>query len=346
MPYLKNAWYAAGWANDLADAPLARTIHDQPVVIFRGEDGSPAALHDACPHRFAPLSLGKVKGDLIACGYHGLEFDRHGRCVRNPHGKGVIPNALGVRAYPLSERYGMLWIWTGEADRADPALIVDLPIMADPGFEWVHGMLTIDAHYELIIDNLLDLTHVEFLHPFFASEGNSERTRFRAEQLGDRVNAYYDASNEPVSGLMRMLWPDAPETGDLRAYMYWQAPSNLYLDTGTMAAGGDYRDGAVLPSLHLLTPDTEERTTYYWAQGRNRRRDDPEFSRMLREGTQHIFETEDEPMIRAARSRMRSNDLFAHKPALLPMDEAAVRARRVLAKKIADEQSGALEAAA
>ena len=339
MPYLRNAWYAAGWSSELGDTPVARTIHDEPIVLFRGADGVAAALYDACPHRFAPLSRGKVTADGIACGYHGLEFARSGACVRNPHGRGVIPAALSVRAYPVTERHGMTWIWMGEAERADPALLPSLPVMDDPAFSWVYGSLDVSADYELVIDNLLDLTHVEFLHPFLASPGNSQRTRFRAEQAGNRVSAYYDAAGEPISGLFRLLWDGPEETGEFKAYIHWDAPSNLYLANVLHVAERGTADDVRLPTFHLLTPATEDTTHYFWAAGRDRCRDSAEIDGMLRFGIQNAFENEDEPMIRAVRSRMRSNDLFAHKPALLSIDEAAVRARRVLARLIAQEAS-------
>jgi vanillate O-demethylase monooxygenase subunit len=337
MPYLGNAWYAAGWSRDLEEAPIARTIHDQPIVLFRGADGVPSALYDACPHRFAPLSLGKVHGDRISCGYHGLEFDRSGHCVRNPHGKGSIPDALSVRAYPIAEKYGMLWIWMGDAQHADLATLPDLPGLEDPQFSWVHGQLHVSANYELVVDNLLDLSHVEFLHPFLASPGNAERTSFRAKQTEDRVSAFYDVKGEPITALFRILWEGDDAFGDLHAYMHWQAPSNLYLDTGMSPEGKDTSAGALIPTVHMLTPETENSTHYFWAAGRNRCHGNEQVSAMLHFGTQNAFENEDEPMIRAVRSRMTSNDLFAHRPALLPMDEAAVRARRVLSKKIAEE---------
>ena len=334
--YVRNAWYAGEWSGSLGDAPVARTIHDQPIVFFRGEGGTPYALYDACPHRFAPLSLGKVKGERIACGYHGLEFEGDGgRCARNPHGKGAIPGALSVRAYPVTERYGMIWIWMGEADRADPALLPQLPILEDPDFSWVHGGLHVSANYEMVIDNLLDLTHVEFLHPFLASPGNSERTKFRAEQHGDQVSSYYDIEDEPISGLFRLLWDGPEERGDMRAYMHWTAPSNLYLETSIQLPGGP---GPRVPTVHLLTPETENSTHYFWSAGRNCRHGEEQISGMLHFGIQSAFENEDEPMIRAARSRMQSNDLFAHRPALLPIDEAAVRARRIIKKLLASEQ--------
>ncbi|MCW2394023.1 MULTISPECIES: aromatic ring-hydroxylating dioxygenase subunit alpha [unclassified Sphingobium] len=339
MSFLKNAWYTAGWANDVTDAPLARTILGEPVVIFRTEDGQLNALQDACPHRFAPLSKGKLSGDRIACPYHGLEFSGAGQCLRNPHGKGTIPAALSVRSYPLVQRYGMVWIWMGDAATADPVTLPDIPRLEEEGFTWIRGQLHVNTHYELVVDNLLDLTHVEFLHPILASPGNSLRTQFQCEQDGDVVRAFYDVEGEPITGLFQILWSAPAEQADLHAYMHWHCPSNLYLDTG-MISPDDADGGPKIPTVHFLTPETEDSTHYFWAAGRNRHHDNEQVAGMLYFGTQNAFENEDEPMIRAVRSRMKSNDLFAHKPALLPMDEAAVRARRVLSAKIAAEHAG------
>jgi phenylpropionate dioxygenase-like ring-hydroxylating dioxygenase large terminal subunit len=333
--FVYNAWYAAGWASELGDEPIARTVLEQPVVLFRTGDGAVHALHDACPHRFAPLSLGKLKGDRIACPYHGLEFDGSGGCVHNPHGKGMVTSSLSVRAFPVCERYGMLWIWPGDADKADSALLPEIPRMEDDSFSWVQGVLQVHANYQLMLDNLLDLTHVEFLHPMLASEGNSERTKFRCEQDGDIVRAFYDVVDEPITGLFQILWENDQRHANLHAYMHWNAPSNLYLDTGMVSDEAD--GGPKIPTVHFLTPETADTTRYYWAAGRNRGHGNEQVSGMLHFATQNAFENEDEPMIRAVRSRMKSNDLFAHKPALLPMDEAGVRARRVLERLIANE---------
>ena len=338
MSYLRNCWYAASWDHELGVEPVAITVLDEPVVLFRSGDGEVRALQDTCPHRFAPLSRGRIKGSVIACGYHGLEFDGMGRCVRNPHGKGVIPNALSVRAFPVAMHCGMIWIWMGEADRADRSRLPSFPDREGDHFAWVHGQLDVSANYELVIDNLLDLTHVEFLHPFLASPGNSERTRFRAEQRGDEVSAYYDVEGEPISGLFRLLWDGKEDTANLIAYMHWQAPSNLLLETAMSVQKEVGETDPRVQIIHLLTPASEDKTRYFWAAGRNLARDDDQISQMLHFGTQSAFENEDEPMIQAVRSRMKSNDLMAHNPALIATDEAGVRARRILARQISQER--------
>ena len=338
MRYLRNAWSPAIWSETLTGEPEARQLLDDPIVLFRDSTGNVCALYDACPHRFAPLSLGKVKDGTLACGYHGLEFDGVGQCVRNPHGKGVIPKALSVRTYPTAERYGMIWIWAGETEKANEDLLPSLPLLEDTNYSWVYGELEVSANYELVIDNLLDLTHVEFLHPFLASEGGSQRTTFRAEQEGDKVSAYYEAPDEPITGLFQLLWKGDEKTATIRAEMHWQPPTYLVLENSMARSGTLESDDPRVPVLHLLTPESDDRTRYFWAAGRNCAHDDKTVSEMLHFGTQSAFLNEDEPMIKAVRSRMRSNDLFAHKPALLPTDEAGVRARRVLAKLIAAEQ--------
>ena len=165
MKFLKNAWYVAGWGHELArDQLLGRRLFDQPVVLFRRQDGTPAAIADYCPHRFAPLSLGRLKGDAIECGYHGLQFDASGACVHNPHGTGLIPKACRVPSYPLVERHGILWIWPGEPQKAAETEVPDFSYLVAPGRKTVFGMAPVAANYELIADNLMDASHTQYVH--------------------------------------------------------------------------------------------------------------------------------------------------------------------------------------
>src|SRR5260370_33281013 len=125
MPYLRNVWYATAWADELGPvAPmLARTVAEQPLVLFRTNDGSVRALQDRCPHRFAPLSMGQRTERGIRCGYHGLEFGSSGACIANPHGP--VVQSLKVRAYPATERYGMIWVRLGDPALSYPSAIPD-----------------------------------------------------------------------------------------------------------------------------------------------------------------------------------------------------------------------------
>jgi phenylpropionate dioxygenase-like ring-hydroxylating dioxygenase large terminal subunit len=161
---LRNYWYVAARAEEVTQTPLGRVLCEQPIVLFRGESGRPAALRDLCSHRRAPLSKGRVVGEALECGYHGLTFDACGRCIRIP-GQETIPDQAHIDAFAVAERWGLVWIWLGSRERADPAAIPHKPWRADPAWnaESVH-YYHVNASHLLMTDNLLDLAHVAYIH--------------------------------------------------------------------------------------------------------------------------------------------------------------------------------------
>src|SRR5579862_3114384 len=161
--FLRNAWYVAASSDEIGRAPLARLLLGEPVVLYRREDGAPVALEDRCCHRRAPLSKGRVIGDRLQCGYHGFTFDASGACVAIP-GQDHVPARIGVHAYALVERHGFVWIWMGEAAKADPSRIPDFKENVAAGWWPTRVLLPIKAHYQLVVENLLDLSHVAFVH--------------------------------------------------------------------------------------------------------------------------------------------------------------------------------------
>src|ERR1700733_6586862 len=163
MMFLRNCWYAAGWSKDIGAALLPRRLLDEPVVLFRTSDGTVAALEDRCCHRAAPLSRGVLEDGVVQCGYHGLKFDRSGACVEIP-GQAHVPSDVRVRSYPVVERWNVAWIWMGDPAKADAAKIPDLAWLDDPAWRITPGYLHLNANYQLLTDNLLDLTHVSYLH--------------------------------------------------------------------------------------------------------------------------------------------------------------------------------------
>lgn len=185
MAFLNDAWYVAGWSDEAkAGEMFHRTILEQRIVFFRTTDGSPVALRDRCPHRFVPLHLGRIRGDVVECCYHGLQFDCTGACVRNPHGDGQIPAAAKVRTYPVVDKHGMLWIWMGESAH-DASTIPDYSMLdTGAGYRTSRGRTLIEANYELMGENLLDLSHVPFLHTGLlgSSEGLSAMPQVRARK--------------------------------------------------------------------------------------------------------------------------------------------------------------------
>jgi vanillate O-demethylase monooxygenase subunit len=170
--YPRNAWYMAAWDRDLvAGTPKAETILGEPIVLYRGEDGRAHALEDRCVHRLAPLSLGRCEGDNLRCMYHGLLFAPDGKCVEIP-GQEMIPARAKVRAYPLVEKHNALWLWPGDAALADESLIPNFRGYGDPAWAMEPGRMDYQAPARLIHDNLMDLSHIAYVHLNSFSGGN------------------------------------------------------------------------------------------------------------------------------------------------------------------------------
>jgi len=337
--YLRNCWYVAGWADGLGEAPLARTFLDEPVALFRDVEGTARAIGGRCPHRFAALGAGRVIDGALACPYHGLRFDRTGACVFNPHGAGQVPRAA-VPAYPLAERHGLLWIWMGDADVADEALIPDFAWLADPRWEAVRGATVADGHYELYSDNILDLSHANFVHPALVANAFTQGRR-HARLEGDTVWCEYEHPDDHLSAGMSAILGSTGRAQDFWTGVRWNAPATLLLD---YRAGdpGTPRDAMTrLPSLHAFTPETADTTHYVWAVARDFALGDEGFSAAMRGALETAFEQEDMPVIREAHRLMGTPDLLSLHPLVLDGDAAGLRARRVLQRLIRAEEVAA-----
>ena len=179
--YVRNSWYMAGWARDfVADTPPAITLLDEPLVIYRQSDGRLTAMEDRCCHRLAPLSHGRVEGNDLRCLYHGLKFAPDGSCNEMP-GHTAIPKAMKVRAFPVVERYSAAFIWMGDPAKLDESLIPPFVGVDDPGWYMAPGRMDYDVHYELIQDNLLDLSHIAWVHRNSFGGGNAASNKAWAE---------------------------------------------------------------------------------------------------------------------------------------------------------------------
>lgn len=338
--FLRNAWYVAGPAGELDEGIVSRRICDELVALYRKADGGIAALEDRCPHRFVPLSMGRREGDEVRCGYHGLKFGSDGICTERPGGADENPAPICVKAYPAIERYGYVWIWMGEAARAHDSLIPDFSFITDPAYKCEQGYLHVKGHHELITDNLLDLSHVNYLHPQIASTSHWTEWDNRVVVEGNTVWSRLKRPNQVPGVIQRMMWDSPSERGDGRGDVRWDAPSLLFANTAITEVGADIETtGLQTPSAHLLTPETEHSTHYFWVTGRNRKQDDQAITDMLQEGVGKIFSTQDGPMVEAEQAAMGdSTDFLAHKPLILKADAAGIRARRILRKLIREEQ--------
>ena len=341
MTYLRNCWYVACMSSELADGPLARTILDEKLVMFRGEDGTAAILQDRCPHRFVRLSSGKVAGNAIECPYHGLRFDGSGACVHQPFEDGEPAPHNRVRSWPVVEKGGLVWLWAGEEALADPALIpASFDVLDDPELKTVHGYLHIAGNYQLINDNLLDLSHVDFIHPDARLPEGFGTYENKVEQRGDQVISWLWKPNSTPNFLQAALRGGPSRKADVFSHMEWNAPSLMMLRTGLQDPGEPEGSDLRLPSAQLLTPETKTSTHYFWTVSRDRKMDDVSIDEMYLKGLTHIFSTQDGPMIEQAQEAMGDEtELFAHRPVVLSSDNAAVRARRILQKRIREEEN-------
>ncbi|MCA0451299.1 MAG: Rieske 2Fe-2S domain-containing protein, partial [Proteobacteria bacterium] len=139
-------------------------ILNEQILLYRNEAGEMVATSNTCPHRFAPLHLGKVVDGTIECPYHGLRFNGEGRCVYNPDGDGRIPAGARLKSYPITERLGAAWIWMGDPAKVDLAMIPDFEFLDDPAYRTVKGVLHVRANYRYINDNLMGEAHLHMVH--------------------------------------------------------------------------------------------------------------------------------------------------------------------------------------
>ncbi|GIT86055.1 aromatic ring-hydroxylating dioxygenase subunit alpha [Roseobacter sp. OBYS 0001] len=270
---VRNAWYVAAWSTEIDDELRRFVILGDPVLLFRRTDGRVAALEDVCPHRQLPLSMGKRIGDTVQCGYHGLTFDTDGKCVRVP-GQDRIPLSACVDAYPIEERSGIVWIWMGEPERANPDDIFDLPQFHDDSWHMHHGgALHIESNYLNVAENLVDPAHVSFVHETTLGNSASENVPVHVSTEGEEIIAWrWIRDSEPI-GFFKAF---GGFTGNVDRWHYYhlRLPCTAYIDFGSADAtreiAEDDRDsGTRILALHFMTPVTETYTIDRWMHLRN-----------------------------------------------------------------------------
>jgi phenylpropionate dioxygenase-like ring-hydroxylating dioxygenase large terminal subunit len=339
LAFLKNAWYVAAWSHEVTDQLFHRTIMNSPVCIYRKQNGDPVAIADSCPHRFAPLHMGRIKGDFVECGYHGLQFDGHGDCVFNPHGDRKIPQMAKVRSYPLVERYSILWLWAGAPELADQSTIPDYSYLVDKDRKTVYGGKRVLANYELIADNLMDASHTQYVHLDLLGTEAFTRSQHEVIQEGDMVHSNYLLPGGEVPQIYKPYFDDPNQLVDFRVFFRWQPPALVRNSVSLTPAGRPIEEGLQRTGTHLMTPETDTTSHYFFCHTRNFKLDDAEIDDRIRVWHKSGLSEQDCPIIEAVQASMGdTTDLNSLRPVLLPMDAAAVRVRRVLAKMIRDEQ--------
>jgi vanillate O-demethylase monooxygenase subunit len=205
--FLKNAWYVAAWSKEITRDLRQIVVLGEKVCVYRTEAGEVIALEDACPHRKLPLSKGRIKGDTVECGYHGLTFDCAGQCVWAPGG-GRIPSAAKVRPYPVHEKYGLVWIWMGNAAIADTSDIIDIPNFGSPDWGMNAGdAMELPCNYLLMCDNLLDPTHVAWVHETSFAQAATKDTPLWVTRKGTAISAAWPARKKVLKARSAISTP-------------------------------------------------------------------------------------------------------------------------------------------
>jgi vanillate O-demethylase monooxygenase subunit len=350
--FLRNAWYVAAWDREVtADAPFGRTLLGEPVVIFRDAAGKAVVLEDRCCHRHYPLSKGRVVGGALECGYHGLTFDGTGKCVRVP-GQAHVPDAARVRRYPAVERNKWIWVWMGDPAAADPAQICDFHWIDDPHWGAQGDVFHVKSGYELVIENLLDLTHLAFVHrSTIGNMATAEQAEVRVQRTDDDVTVSRWMIDTPPPPTYVKAGGFAGNV-DRWQFIHFTPPGFVRLDvgacatgagaarhkTGPFAAEGAMPGGIEMRNLNAVTPETEKTCHYFWAQAHNFDVDRPDVTEMVFQQVKTAF-VEDWGIFE---DQQRMIDLDPQAPRVdVNADAGQIQAIRLLRRRIAEEREAA-----
>lgn len=339
----KNTWYVAAWDHEVKRLHMMRRlILGKPVVLYRRTDGAPVALEDRCCHRHAQLSQGQLKGDAVECAYHGFRFAPDGQCIRIP-GQEVIPKSARVRSYPVVERFHWVWIWMGDPALADESLIPDFSVMDHPDWNWRGETLAVEGNYLLVVENLMDLSHLPTLHKTTLANtvipANDIPIEYKLEDNSIEVNRW--VLDTPVPAYFRILAVIEKETRvDRWMNTTFSPPSFVRIDIGAAEAGtgakDGNRDGGVTTwNLNAITPETEKSSHYFWAQAEDFAGTDPSITELDFQLVHTAFQ-EDLAIIKGQQENL---NLSPEAPRVhQDADRAGVHAVKIVERLIKEEQ--------
>lgn len=352
--FLRNHWYVAAWSEDVGRTPIGRVMLGEAVVLYRTGDGRAVALEDRCPHRNLPLSRGRLKGDVVQCGYHGLEFGADGVCIHVP-GQETVPEWARVQRYPVAEKNRWVFVWMGHPDEADKASVPDYAARtSDPEWLTITGYQVVGCGYRLILDNLLDLSHLAYVHA--RTTGNlalAENAVLSTSVDGDTVRIIRRMADvEPA--------PAFREFGGFAGNIdRWQAsrflpPSYIDINNGADDAGAGATDDEQMTSqgkwgfvvYHAMTPESLTTTHQFWVVSIPRHMVPAD----MRESFLAQMDTvipEDTEVYEAQQSAIdldpEALDGDVNPKGALPIDQALLEMRRVIRRLHRTEQSVPVE---
>ena len=337
-----DQWYVAGFSSELTDKPIARTFLNHKVVLFRTGDGQVAALEDRCCHRSLPLSCGTVENTGVRCGYHGMLYAPNGQCIEIP-GQERIPAKAKVRAYTVVEKNHIIWIWMSKTQGVEPTKSApDYPHHDDPRYKFGSGNYHYNAPWQLIHDNLLDLSHLGYVH--LKTIGGNARLHMNASmnvtQDGEQVRVVRQMPGSTPPPTYKAAWPFGDTCDrwqeiefDLNHLRIWTGA----VEPGTDAIDDPNRGGFHMRGFHGITPETETTCHYFWSMASNKHPDMPENIDEVIKQTAFTFD-EDRLVIEAQYKNMQEFGEQA-KWVDIHVDVGANRARRIVSKLLERQQT-------
>ncbi len=299
--FVRNAWYAACWSDDLEEGPSARVVLGEEIVLFRTASGGVAALEDCCPHRFAALSMGTVADGELVCPYHGMRFGGDGVCTAVP-GQKNVPARAKARSFPAIERNNLVWVWTGDPDAADPERLPDVHWLDAPGWRSVTGTTRYDCNWLLLVDNLIDLSHTTFVHKSTIGTDDVADTPVSAERDGDIVVVTRMMHDTEPSKFYRQV---GNFTGNVdRWHRIWlDPPSTVIIDAGAVPAGTNDRSAGIdTRVISVLTPVDDRTVDQHWGFARDFKLGDDALDSVIADALAFTFDEDRDILARQQRN--------------------------------------------
>jgi len=334
-PLVKNCWYIAGWGSDFTREPRERTLLGQSLVFYRTQGGQPVALLNRCPHRSFPLSQGKLEGDVLRCGYHGLAFRQDGSCAEIPSQTSVPPSTC-TRSYPVAERGPFVWIWMGDAARADESAIPDTSWLVDPKWNYVTSYLSLQANYVYLQENLLDLSHFTYLHPSTLGTPEYARSPFEVSTTENTVHIsrfVAECDVPPIYARTGIAGKMSRRTESEFVSPAMHHASAVLSDL--QPEPGKRRDFTVYIT-HFATPETQDSTHYWFSFARDFALGETEVDEYMRQSAITAF-NEDKGALEAIARIYRTEPEATGAEIHIKSDQAGVAMRRILLR-MANEQ--------
>jgi phenylpropionate dioxygenase-like ring-hydroxylating dioxygenase large terminal subunit len=296
-PLIRNCWYVAALGAEVNRELKQRTLLGRSVLMYRTEDGKAVIMQNRCVHRHFPLSKGRLEGDNVVCGYHGMTYNTEGTCVFMPS-LAKPPTHAKLPSYPVAEQGPLVWVWMGDPGAADPALVPATPWLADPAWATVSGQFHMQSNYVAMHENLLDQTHFPILHADTVGTPEYSRSELALKVEGDVVGIHRElrrAAAPPIYAIPMKLggrMVDRFSDSRFASPALHVAHAKIVDLEAAPGQASEYR----VNITHLFTPETQGSIHYWWFNSRDFGLDDQAASAYLVEASNKAYQEDVEAL--------------------------------------------------